>query len=401
MNFVMAARCVVLNFAKSCIAFAFLIASAGHADECACRVKQQGVGKALKALYVAEESFYAEHETYTTDIAAIGFKPPLGLPYRFVVTYADAKVEARSTSAGPLDLWQEGERNVITHPIDGCAKEKRAGVPMGSKAPFVDGAYLLVPSKLVVKPTHRGKPWDPDSLPDLIAQTTTAQDGTQFADYGRNRLSSALPGLFSSPASVVHIKRGDSMRFELWDNDIDDTNKKENELVTSLVFVPSDVPLDADGNGGITLPGPDIDGDFCFQLKRIPSPEGLQGIVLDRKKALKQFRAFFETRRASTACKRSTGDAGGCSDIPALHDDNLELQGRYIETCANQKKPAIVACMQIDRGHKLLTVLATPDGAPLEFYAQQPRDLASPPLPGDCKSVAAANTADTFSDCRP
>jgi type IV pilus assembly protein PilA len=101
-----------------------------------CRSKQSEAKGNLKALYVSEESFRAEADTYTvlaatsnaTQTNAIGFQPK-GEKIRYVyeaaltsATQFDAEANVGAAFAGELpgDAWTITEENDISNPTNGC-----------------------------------------------------------------------------------------------------------------------------------------------------------------------------------------------------------------------------------------------------------------------------------------
>jgi type IV pilus assembly protein PilA len=100
-----------------------------------CRSKQSEAKGNLKALYVSEESFRAEADTYTalaatsnaTQTNAIGFQPK-GEKIRYVysataaTTTFDAAATVGATFQGelPTDNWTISEENDITNTFNGC-----------------------------------------------------------------------------------------------------------------------------------------------------------------------------------------------------------------------------------------------------------------------------------------
>lgn len=81
-----------------------------------CRSKQTEAKGSLKALFAAEEMYRGEKDSYTQDLAALGFKPEgQGTRYDYVVVQASRegfRAEARGKGDMAGDLW------VITNAAD-------------------------------------------------------------------------------------------------------------------------------------------------------------------------------------------------------------------------------------------------------------------------------------------
>ncbi len=88
-------------------------------------VAKQGEARAnLKALFVAEEQYRAEHEDYTDDLAALGFQP-MGdrLRYRYAVVSASPQgfsAEARGTDDMAGDVWAITNANELVNAGEKC-----------------------------------------------------------------------------------------------------------------------------------------------------------------------------------------------------------------------------------------------------------------------------------------
>ncbi len=96
-----------------------------------CRGKQSEAKGNLRALYVAMQSYFAERDTFTDDLQAIGFAPT-ARRYRIVVTdlvsdprgassyvawaFADPALDA---SLGG-DVWSANHEGTLTQVADGC-----------------------------------------------------------------------------------------------------------------------------------------------------------------------------------------------------------------------------------------------------------------------------------------
>lgn len=89
-----------------------------------CRSKQSEARSNLKALFVAEEMFKAEHQGYSPDLAAIGFSP-MGerLRYDYVIVSADPqsfRAEARGKDDMAGDVWAITAANDLQSVQDKC-----------------------------------------------------------------------------------------------------------------------------------------------------------------------------------------------------------------------------------------------------------------------------------------
>ncbi len=90
-----------------------------------CRSVQSEAKGNLKALYIAEESFRAEHNTYG-DVEMVAFEPRGSkLRYRYVITSAQQnafEAFAFRMDGKSDDVWHIDERNEIKNVLNGCAK---------------------------------------------------------------------------------------------------------------------------------------------------------------------------------------------------------------------------------------------------------------------------------------
>lgn len=89
-----------------------------------CRSKQSEAKGNLKALYVSEESFRAEHDRYDSDLAALQFTPR-GERVRYVYTVLSATkeafaAEARGTGDMQGDVWTISQANDLQHVDNSC-----------------------------------------------------------------------------------------------------------------------------------------------------------------------------------------------------------------------------------------------------------------------------------------
>lgn len=90
-----------------------------------CRSQQSEAKTKLKMLYVAEEAYRAEHDTYTTDLVALGVAEA-GRRYGVFVASADRDhfvavavgLPHQEYVAG--DTWTIGEENNLTHVANSC-----------------------------------------------------------------------------------------------------------------------------------------------------------------------------------------------------------------------------------------------------------------------------------------
>lgn len=90
-----------------------------------CRSKQSEAKANLKALYFSEESFRADKNGYSTDLAALQFQPfGAKVRYEYVVVEADAEhfvAEARGVADGMAgDLWRITNKNDLMAVDDVC-----------------------------------------------------------------------------------------------------------------------------------------------------------------------------------------------------------------------------------------------------------------------------------------
>lgn len=91
-----------------------------------CRSKQSEAKGNLKALFVAEESFRAENNKYSGDLAALQFSPR-GAKVRYeysIVGYDDVKftAEARGTGEMTGDLWRITNNNDLLNVDSACSR---------------------------------------------------------------------------------------------------------------------------------------------------------------------------------------------------------------------------------------------------------------------------------------
>ena len=92
-----------------------------------CRSKQSEAKGNLKALYIGEESFRAEQDTYSTDTTAIQFQPRgTKIRYEYVVVSADKQhfiAEARGVADDVIgDLWRITENNDLVNVTNRCGR---------------------------------------------------------------------------------------------------------------------------------------------------------------------------------------------------------------------------------------------------------------------------------------
>ncbi len=93
-----------------------------------CKSKQSEAKGNLKALYVAEESFRAEFDTYSADLTKIGFTPRgTKIRYTYVVDaaskesfHAVAQVLPQYHAELGTDAWAIDEKNNIVNTLNGC-----------------------------------------------------------------------------------------------------------------------------------------------------------------------------------------------------------------------------------------------------------------------------------------
>jgi type IV pilus assembly protein PilA len=91
-----------------------------------CRSKQSEAKGNLKALFVAEESYRAEEDRYSTDLAAINFQPRgETLRYVYSVVRADDQgftAEARGQGEMSRDVWTIDHTNQLQNVTNGCER---------------------------------------------------------------------------------------------------------------------------------------------------------------------------------------------------------------------------------------------------------------------------------------
>ncbi|MBI1949161.1 MAG: prepilin-type N-terminal cleavage/methylation domain-containing protein [Deltaproteobacteria bacterium] len=90
-----------------------------------CRSKQSEAKGNLKALYVAEEAYRGEFDTYLATGSAIGFIPKgTKIRYTYAIAGNTATVFGASATANTSDLssdaWQITQRNDLTNTTNGC-----------------------------------------------------------------------------------------------------------------------------------------------------------------------------------------------------------------------------------------------------------------------------------------
>lgn len=113
-----------------------LCAAAGQADAAKkvkariasfqCPSMQSEAKGNLKALYVSEEAFRAENDTYSKDFKAMGFNPKGNLRYKYMVTVATkTKFAAIAIGEGDADgdVWEISDKNDIKNTSNVCDKK--------------------------------------------------------------------------------------------------------------------------------------------------------------------------------------------------------------------------------------------------------------------------------------
>ena len=113
-----------------------LCAAAGQADAANklkarfagldCPGMQSEAKRNLKALYVSEEAFRAENDTYSKDVKAMGFNPKGKLRYKYMVTVATkTKFAAIAIGEGDADgdVWEISEKNDLKNTSNMCDKK--------------------------------------------------------------------------------------------------------------------------------------------------------------------------------------------------------------------------------------------------------------------------------------
>ena len=95
----------------------------------ACRAKQQEAKVALKAIFLAEESYRAEHDVYRaadeSELQDLGFTSRGAARYRYAVA-SDGQNVFTATASGQgvmdLDVWLTSEKNDVQAVVDICAR---------------------------------------------------------------------------------------------------------------------------------------------------------------------------------------------------------------------------------------------------------------------------------------
>lgn len=91
-----------------------------------CRGRQSEAKGNLKALYVAEEAYRAEHDHYTADRTSLGFEAKgARLRYHYVVSLHPDGKHFRAAAIGAVspmvgDMWVIDEANAIEHLVNVC-----------------------------------------------------------------------------------------------------------------------------------------------------------------------------------------------------------------------------------------------------------------------------------------
>ena len=90
-----------------------------------CRSKQSEAKGNLKALYVANEAYRGEYDSYLTNQTAIGFVPKgTKIRYNYSISAAAATTFAATAAANTTDLnsdqWRITEANDLTNSTNGC-----------------------------------------------------------------------------------------------------------------------------------------------------------------------------------------------------------------------------------------------------------------------------------------
>ncbi len=99
--------------------FAFIVPSLTSFP---CRSAQSEAKGNLKSLYVAEESYRAEFDSYSDDVNKIGFAAR-GSNFRYVITDVTAnrfQGWAFRTDGRHDDVWSISQQNDLQNLIDGC-----------------------------------------------------------------------------------------------------------------------------------------------------------------------------------------------------------------------------------------------------------------------------------------
>lgn len=102
-------------------AFAIPTATQWH-----CRTRQSDVRTNLKAVYIAQETYRGENDTYHQDLALTGFVPGFKDRYWYEVVdvgphHFEARAIGKPNTEVAGDVWTIDEDNVSTNVRDVCA----------------------------------------------------------------------------------------------------------------------------------------------------------------------------------------------------------------------------------------------------------------------------------------
>jgi hypothetical protein len=109
----------------ACVPTCGLIATLGFVPD-RCRAKQRAARGDLKALFIAEQSYFAEHDRYNDDLSTIDFWGPRA-GYRYVITdidddhsHATFRAWAFSIGGDAEDVWSINGNGDVEHEVNGC-----------------------------------------------------------------------------------------------------------------------------------------------------------------------------------------------------------------------------------------------------------------------------------------
>jgi len=91
-----------------------------------CKAKQSEAKSLLGDLRTAQEAYYAEYDTYTTDLDRVGFQPKGDTRYTIAVTENTTTFTATATeignrvSSGQTDVWTMDQEGDLNNSQNGC-----------------------------------------------------------------------------------------------------------------------------------------------------------------------------------------------------------------------------------------------------------------------------------------
>jgi hypothetical protein len=356
---------------------ALLLLSAAADDQLACKSMQSEARGNLKALYVAEEAYRAESDTYSTEISKLGFKPAGAKPrYSYEVKTATATkfvAEASASLNGRRDVWRIDESNNLVNFVDGCGDS-------ASSTQLVDGEYELIIEQLTFKPSNGQSAWDPGGdPPDPIVFLKSPLGETSS---GVTKNSYSIAGLRLKTV----VAAGKELRLGAWDSDA-----LSNDFAGSIAFIPSELHPDADGRVTITPQSGQLEGDISlrFKLLKAAAPPEPTSFVVDRNSAL----------AAATPLLASLNSGGEIIDLADLRGPAVQVKGLYVQTCAAGVRPMVVFCIPYGGSSKIASFFSDDAGAIQSVYAVNPQGSGAP-IPVPCSSLEARRkNAEVFAVC--